>query len=172
MPKSKPESPPASLDWMDVEARPAAVEEWRAKRLETLQRSSSWVGAVIVGGLIGFIAVLTVPGAYSWPLPEYGALFLGTGVPVGVVEFYFNRWMLARGERLRTLDVKRVALQGHTLYVELSSGRMIQRPLRQVYITRKPVAGGWHVVTLAAGARAPTFFVPPPVGTSLLGNKG
>jgi len=170
MPKAKQDSAPPSLDWMDLDPRPPAVEAWRAKRLESMQRSSSWIGAVLVGGLFGFVAVYVVPGAISWPLPKYAALFLGAGVPVGILEYFFNRWMLARGERLRTLDVKRVALSGRTLYVELDSGRLIQRALRQVYITRRPVAGGWHVVTLAAGARAPTFFVPPPVGASLLGS--
>jgi len=171
MPKTVAKPSIRALDWMAVGKRPAEVDAWRLARLARIQRDSSRTAGIVVGGICGFVAVLVVPGAFAWPLGEFAALFLGVGVPLGVGEFYFNRWMLARRDRIRNTEVTRVAVSDRTLFVETDAGEVFDVPLRVCYITRNPVAAHWYAVSTVERGHSRAFFVPGAVASQLVSAK-
>ncbi len=156
-----------SMAWIDVGEPPAAVLAWRAARLKKAQSFGGLLIGVLIGGLAGFLVVARWPGAQSWSWATEVALFLAAAVPVGVAEFFVNRWMLARTARRNLLHVRRMAIVAGQLHLDQVSGAPVERPLKQVHISKDAIAGGWYVVSLLAGRTALVFFVPPLAASTL-----
>lgn len=159
------------LDWIEVGEVPAAVDQWRTARLRRIQPISSVLGGLFLGGVAGYSAVNVWPGATAWPLRADAELFLAVAVPVGVFEFFFNRWFLGWIARVSELHVRRFAIYDGKLHLEQDSGRISRWPLKQVRVSKGAVAGGWYSVGIAAGRVTLTFYVPPLVATTIVNAK-
>jgi hypothetical protein len=166
-----PDPSTQSFNWIEVGEAPAAIEQWRAARLRRIRPISSVVGGLLIGGLAGFAGVTVWPGAMAWPLRTEAELFLAVAVPVGVFEFFFNRWFLEWSARVHELHVRRLAIFDGKLYLEQASGRTSQWPLKQVRVSKDAVAGGWYSVGLGGGRATLTFYVPPPAAATIASAK-
>jgi hypothetical protein len=160
------------MDWIEVGEPPTEVRAWRAARLKKAQAFGGILIGVLVGGIAGFLAVARWPGTQTWPLVTEVELFLAIAVPVGLAEFFVNRWTLARTARRNLLHVRRMTVVGGKLHIDQVSGPPIERPLKQVHVSKEAIAGGWFMVSLLAGRSALVFFVPPLTASALVGEIG
>jgi hypothetical protein len=155
------------LYWIEVGEPPVEVDEWRAARLRKVRLISSVSGGVLLGGLAGFAGVTVWPGAMTWSFRTEAGLFLSIAIPVGIFEFFFSRWFLGWYARVSVLHVRRLAIFDGKLHIEQVSGRTSQWPLKQIWVSKDPVGGGWYSVGLAAGRASLSIYVPPLVAAAI-----
>jgi hypothetical protein len=159
--------PLGSLSWVEVGEPPASIAAWRAARFKRLAPIIGAIGGVLIGGVGGFAVATIWPGALGWTLTSRFELFLGVALPVGVAEYFTNQWLLAYVANATNLHVRRLAVFNARVYLELSSGGTLDRPLMEARVSHAPIADGWFSVSLPAGRTSLTFYVPGPVAALL-----
>lgn len=157
--------PPSSVyyDWIDVGQPPSAVLEWKNARLKRFTPLFAALGAAIIGPLAGFAATALWPGAQSWSLNTRLELFAGVAIVVAAAEFVGNLRLIPWIARLSTMNLRRVAISGEDLHVELVTGRPFDYPLKRLSVSREPIASGWYSISMQFGKVTATAFVPPAV---------
>jgi hypothetical protein len=157
------------LLWVDVGPPPAAVRAWSLHRLAGLRRYGAAGGALVVGGIVGYVATIVWPGSPPWPSALWIEAFLGVGVPVAVADWFWSRWLFGFLFAHAVLDVRRLAIAAGTVHVEQTKGAVLEIPARRLGVSVAPVAADWHQVSWAAGRVTLSFFVPARVAAQLRG---
>lgn len=163
---------PQPVNWMEVGEPPTEVMAWRAARLAKAQTYGGLLIGLFIGGAAGFIVLLYWPGAASWSIVSRAELFVAVGIPIGVAEFFVNRVLLTMISRATLLHIRRLAIFDGKVYMERVVGGTIERPVKDVRVSKTSVVAGWYVVSLPAGRSSLAFFVPPLVGTALNSSLG
>jgi len=155
------------VEWLTIGPPPVAVPADRARRIARVRRYGGVLAGLFFAGIVGFLAVIYWPGAYTGPFAFRVELFVAVGIPVGVAEYFVNGWLLALATRFTLLTVTRVKVEAGSLLVETLDGARSAYPLDRVSVLTNEVAGGWFLVVLAGERASSGFYVPKAVAAAL-----
>jgi hypothetical protein len=158
-----PSSAAGPLEWMDVGPPPASVTDWSARMDRLLGNVTGSIVGVMTGVLAGVAGVGITGGSVGAPLTWNFELFFALGIPVGLAFFFLVRWAAPRSTRARYLSVRRVAIDGKVLRLDMDSGEVRQWRLNDIWIAKNSPAAGWFVVS----ARGQGFLAPPTVASEI-----
>ncbi|HYK94137.1 MAG TPA: hypothetical protein VEY07_08890 [Thermoplasmata archaeon] len=157
----------SSLPWMDVGGAPPAVLEARRARVSKVTPWFSLGSAALLGGVAGLVATILWPGSGGWSLSSRIELFAVVAILVGAGEYVFFQKMIPWLANASVLNVRRVAIAGDDLRIELDTGRMFSFPLARLSVSREPTADGWYAIALPSGRVTPLFYAPGTVTATI-----
>jgi len=155
-----PSVPNQTNDWIDIGEPSAAVEAVQTARMRRILPFASIGGGLIFGGIAGFAATTLWAGVGTWSIVQQVELFIAVAGPVGIAEFFLNRWMVPWLAARARLQVRRISVFDGKLHIEQLARKPIVVPLKRVRVSDKPTADDWFSVSLLGGQFSPYFFVP------------
>jgi hypothetical protein len=162
-------SPLPGPGWMEVGDLPPSLTGPTAACQTRFFNWVSRLGAVVFGGVVGYLALQTIwTGGPAFLSGEWVGLFFAIAVPFGIADYFFTRWYFTRLLRATSLRGNvRLSVSEGELHLAPDGQPPYSVPLTQVWLSTTPVGEGWRRLTISQGSFGISYAVPEPIAARL-----